>query len=129
MAQQIRDQFVAKESVRLKEEQVQVEEELRHLREMMQAEVDVEPDEGDAEIFEREKNAALISVLERRMSDIETAMRAIEKGKYGICSRCNKPIEVERLEIKPDASMCVTCQSEMERLARRNRPAARPIEW
>ena len=46
----------------------QVQEELRHLREMMQAEVDVEPDEGDAEIFEREKNAALISVLDRRLS-------------------------------------------------------------
>ena len=129
MAQSSRDQFVAKEGKRLKEEQGQVQEELRHLREMMQAEVDVEPDEGDAEIFEREKNAALISVLDRRLLDIESAIRSIEKGKYGICTRCNKPIEVERLEIKPDATMCVSCQSEMERLARRNRPAARPIEW
>lgn len=129
MAQQQRDHMVAKEAKRLKEEQLLVQDELRHLREMMQAEVDVEPDEGDAEIFEREKNSALISVLERRLSDIDMAMRAIDKGKYGICSRCGKPIEVERLEIKPDASMCVTCQSEMERLARRNRPAARPIEW
>ncbi len=129
MAQSNRDQFVVKEGKRLKEEQGQVQEELRHLREMMQAEVDVEPDEGDAEIFEREKNAALISVLDRRLVDIEAAIRSIEKGKYGTCSRCNKPIEVERLEIKPDATMCVTCQTEMERLARRNRPAARPIEW
>lgn len=129
MAQQVRDQFVAKEAKRLKEEQAQVQDELRHLREMMQAEVDVEPDEGDAEIFEREKNAALISVLDRRLSDIDAAMRAIDKGKYGTCTRCGKPIEVERLEIKPDASMCVGCQSEMERLARRNRPAPRPIEW
>lgn len=129
MDQQIRDKFVAKEGKRLKQEQGQVQDELRHLRELMQAEVDVEPDEGDAEIFEREKNAALISVLERRLADIVAATHSIEKGKYGICIRCGKPIEVERLEIKPDATMCVSCQTEMERLARRNRPAARPTEW
>lgn len=129
MAQQQRDQFIAKEAKRLKQEQQQVQDELRHLREMMQAEVDVEPDEGDAEIFEREKNAALIAVLDRRLSDIEAAIRSIGKGKYGTCDRCGKPIELERLEIKPDATMCVTCQSEVERLARRNRPAPRPIEW
>lgn len=129
MAQQQRDQFIAKEAKRLKQEQAQVEDELRHLREMMQAEVDVEPDEGDAEIFEREKNAALIAVLDRRLHDIQAAIRSIDKGRYGICERCNKPIEIERLEIKPDATMCVSCQSEVERLARRNRPASRPIEW
>jgi RNA polymerase-binding protein DksA len=95
---------------------------------MMQAEVDVEPDEGDAEIFEREKNAALIAVLERRQSDIDAALRSIDKGKYGICDRCGKPIELERLEIKPDATLCVSCQSEVERLSKRNRPA-RQIEW
>lgn len=128
MAQAQRDQFIAKEAKRLKVERDQVREELQHLREMMQSEVDVEPDEGDAEIFEREKNAALIAVLDRRLTDIEAAIRSIDKGKYGICDRCGKPIEVERLEVKPDATLCVNCQSEVERLARRNRPA-RQIEW
>lgn len=128
MAQAVRDQFIAKEAKRLKQEHAQVEEELTHLREMMQAEVDVEPDEGDAEIFEREKNAALIAVLERRLTDIDAALRSIAKGKYGICDRCGNPIEIERLEVKPDATLCINCQSEVERLARRNRPA-RQIEW
>ena len=117
-----------KELKRLEEERRHVEDELRNLREMMQAEVDVEPDEGDAEIFEREKNAALIAVLDRRLSDIEAAIRSTEKGTYGTCNRCGKPIEPERLEIKPDATLCVSCQSEIERLARRSRPS-RQIEW
>ncbi len=123
-----RDQFIAKEAKRLKHELTQVQDELRNLRELMQAEVDVEPDEGDAEIFEREKNAALIAVLERRQNDIGAAMRSIEKGTYGICDRCGKPIEVERLEVKPDATLCISCQTEVERQSRRNRPA-RQIEW
>ena len=120
--------FVMKEKAKLEEERGQIAAELANLRELMQAEVDVEPDEGDAEIFEREKNAALISVLERRVQDIDMALRSIEKGNYGVCERCGKPIEVERLEVKPDATLCLTCQQEVERIARRNRPT-RPIEW
>jgi RNA polymerase-binding protein DksA len=120
--------FVSKERVKLLEERSQVNDELAHLRELMQAEVDVEPDEGDAEIFEREKNAALIAVLERKLQDIESALRSIEKGNYGICERCGNPIEIERLEVKPDATLCLNCQQEVERLARRNRPT-REIEW
>jgi DnaK suppressor protein len=123
-----REDFVAKEQSKLQEERVQVSAELDHLRELMQAEVDVEPDEGDAEIFEREKNAALIAVLERKLQDIDSALRSIEKGQYGTCERCGRAIEIERLEVKPDATLCLNCQQEVERLSRRNRPT-RQIEW
>ena len=122
------DDQIAQERARLLEEQGQINDELTHLREFLQAEVDVEPDEGDSEVFEREKNAALIAVLERRLVDIETALKSMEKGDYGICQRCGKPIEPERLEVKPDATMCVSCQQEVERLSRRNRPQ-RQIDW
>ncbi len=117
-----------KEQSVLLQERAQILEELGRLRELMQAEVDVEPDEGDAEIFEREKNAALIAVLERKLQDIESALRSIEKGQYGICERCGEPIEPGRLEVKPDATLCVKCQQEVERLTRRNRPT-RQVEW
>ena len=123
-----RENFVVKEQQKLEQERKQVAEELNNLRELMQAEVDVEPDEGDAEIFEREKNAALIAVLERKLGDIDTALRSIDKGQYGTCERCGKQIEMERLEVKPDATLCLTCQQEVERLTRRNRPT-RQIEW
>lgn len=122
------DEHVSQERERLLEEKEHINAELSHLREFLQAEVDVEPDEGDSEVFEREKNAALIAVLERRLVDIDTALKSMEKGEYGICQRCGKPIESERLEVKPDATMCVACQQEVERLSRRNRPQ-RQIEW
>lgn len=122
------DEQVVQERARLLQEKEQISAELLHLREFLQAEVDVEPDEGDSEVFEREKNAALIAVLERRLVDIDAALKSMEKGDYGVCQRCGKPIEPERLEVKPDATMCVTCQQEVERLSRRNRPQ-RQIEW
>lgn len=116
------------EQARLLDEEKQVTEELRHLREAMLAEVDIDPEEGDAEITEREKNAALLAVLENKLQDIQTALRSIEKGSYGTCARCGNPIEPGRLEVKPDATLCVSCQSEVERLSRRGRHT-RQIQW
>ena len=123
-----REEFIGKEKQFLLDERGHVVAELTHLREFMQAEVDVEPDEGDAEIFEREKNASLIAVLENKLQDIDAALRSIEKGRYGICERCDKPIELARLEVKPDATLCLECQQEVERLARRGRPT-RQVNW
>ncbi len=124
----MRSNDVSNEKEKLEQERRQIRDELAHLRELMQAEVDVEPDEGDAEIFEREKNAALIAVLESKLQDVDAALRSIDKGRYGFCERCNRPIEPERLEVKPDATLCLNCQQEVERLARRNRPQ-RQINW
>ncbi|MDQ3248912.1 MAG: TraR/DksA C4-type zinc finger protein [Chloroflexota bacterium] len=119
---------VERERTTLLHEQTRVTEELNHLRELLRTEVDVELDEGDSEVFEREKNAALIAVMETRLQDIQTALRSIEKGSYGICARCGKPIEPARLEVKPDATLCINCQQETERLNRRGRNS-RPIQW
>ncbi len=116
------------EQSRLQKEEKQIVEELRHLREAMLAEVDIDPEEGDAEITEREKNAALLNVLEHKLQDIQAALRSIEKGNYGICARCGNAIEPGRLEVKPDATHCVQCQSEVERLSRRGR-STRQINW
>ncbi len=113
----------------LLEELKQLQNELTHLNENMQQEVDIEPDEGDPVFFEREKSAALMAVLERRVQDITHALRALEKGQYGICERCGKAIEPERLEVKPDATMCLNCQREVEAVNRRNRQRRPADRW
>jgi len=104
---------------KLIQERDQALEELNHLRESMRSEVDIDPEEGDTEIYEREKNAVLIAVLERKLKDINAAIHSMEKGEYGICERCDNPIEAGRLEVKPDATLCLNCQREVERLSRR----------
>ena len=128
MTNKLRQEFIEKERQKLVDEQSHVRDELRNLREALQSEVDVEPDEGDAEVFEREKNSALIAVLEKKLNDVEAALKSIEKGGYGICEDCGKAIETERLEVKPDATLCLTCQQKAEQRARRNRPV-RQIDW
>lgn len=96
------------------------------LKESLLGEVDVDLDEGDPDVVEREKSAALLSTLEASLASVEDALRAIERGTYGVCERCGKPIPPERLEVKPDATMCVNCQTEVERLQRRGLVVQRP---
>lgn len=115
------DKMMTNEQTKLIQERTIAEEELNTLREFMLAEVDIDPEEGDVEIFEREKNAALIAILERKVKDIDAALASMEKGNYGICERCGEPIAPERLEVKPDATLCLNCQREVERLSRRGR--------
>lgn len=127
--QPVSQEKMDKERENLLEEQRRLEDELAHLRENMQQEVDIEPDEGDPVFFEREKSAALMAVLERRLQDINHALRSLEKGEYGICQRCGNQIDSERLEVKPDATLCLSCQREVEAVNRRNRVRRTPDRW
>ncbi len=95
------------------------------LKETLRGEVDVDIEEGDPDVVEREKSLVLLSTLETRLASIEDALKAIERGDYGICERCGKEISAERLEVKPEATLCITCQTEMERLKKRGIPVQR----
>ncbi len=101
-------------------------EDIRLLKESLLGEVDVDLDEGDPDVVEREKSVALLAALEVSLGSISDALRAMERGTYGICERCGKPIPSERLEVKPDATMCITCQTEVERLHKRGLIVQRP---
>jgi DnaK suppressor protein len=46
---------------------------------------------------------------EQQLLRIDRALKAIAKGRYGICAKCRRPIAVERLDIQPDAIMCAGC--------------------
>jgi RNA polymerase-binding protein DksA len=49
------------------------------------------------------------------LTEIESALRRIENGKYGICGRCGNPISEERLEAIPYADRCIDCKRLEER--------------
>ena len=42
--------------------------------------------------------------------EIERAIEKIDNGTYGSCEMCNKPINAERLQFLPFATMCIKCQ-------------------
>jgi DnaK suppressor protein len=114
-----REEFIANERRKLLDEEQQTSAALERLHESLREEVDVDAEEGDPDLIEREKNVALANQQEYKLEGIRAALRAIDKGTYGLCERCGKEIGVERLEVKPDATLCVQCQAEVEKLIRR----------
>lgn len=123
-----RQEFVAEERRKLVEEESRVIGALERLREALKEEVDVDAEEGDPDLIEREKNVVLVSQLEYKLEGIHAAIRAIDKGKYGLCERCGKEIDLERLEVRPDATLCVRCQAEVEKLIKRGMLPRAPQE-
>ena len=50
-----------------------------------------------------EDNAGIADKLESQLTEVKAALERIEKGTYGICEKCGKPIEDSRLEANPSA--------------------------
>lgn len=47
-------------------------------------------------------------------AELRAALQRFEDGTYGRCIDCTQQIPVERLEIVPTASRCVSCQQRRE---------------
>lgn len=53
---------------------------------------------------------ARIAQLLRTIEEIDAALARLEADTYGRCVSCGNAIPVERLEFRPFAAGCVTCQ-------------------
>jgi DnaK suppressor protein len=67
-------------------------------------------DENASEVAEFSTNLSLEGELEKALRDIESALRQIDKGVYGICKYCKQPIDEKRLEARPTSSSCIQCK-------------------
>jgi len=47
--------------------------------------------------------------LLRTIDEIDAALDRIDAGTYGRCAHCGSAISLERLELRPFASSCVSC--------------------
>jgi RNA polymerase-binding transcription factor DksA len=61
--------------------------------------------EDDASL---EAQAALVT---REIASTNRALLRIENGTYGECVRCGDAIAPKRLEVRPEAALCISCAS------------------
>lgn len=65
--------------------------------------------------FMRELDGGLEENAEHILQEIETALRRIDDGTYGLCVACGRRIDEERLEAVPYATLCIDDKREQER--------------
>jgi DnaK suppressor protein len=69
-----------------------------------------EADDNAREIADYTTNKSLESTLEKTLRDVEKSLDRLEKGTYGICKYCDKPIDPKRLLARPTSGSCVDCK-------------------
>jgi DnaK suppressor protein len=79
--------------------------------------VDQHPGDSGTETFEMEKNVSLLEQVDDELREIEAAAQRLERGTYGTCQACGRPIGTARLEAMPATRFCVEDQAKAERQA------------
>jgi DnaK suppressor protein len=52
---------------------------------------------------------------ELRLRLVLAAINNLDDGDYGLCTRCDGPIDFRRLKARPEARMCIDCARESEK--------------
>lgn len=71
--------------------------------------------EGARADADDEREVALLMHDRQELDGVLAALQRIRQGIYGVCARCDDPIEVRRLRAAPQARLCLECQRSVER--------------
>lgn len=58
---------------------------------------------------------AQIKDTQKRVTQIDVALRKISKGQYGKCESCGKEIPQARLKLIPEAANCLECEKRLRK--------------
>ena len=99
------------EQKRLLEELEQLKANVRPTEERREGSPFGKREEEATESFELEKRLALEQQIRDHLAEVEHALRKFEEGTYGFCDNCSQPIDPARLEVLPQANLCMKCKS------------------
>ena len=55
---------------------------------------------------------ALAALVAREIASVRRALDRLDAGTYGDCVRCGEAIAPARLEVRPEAALCIGCASQ-----------------
>jgi RNA polymerase-binding transcription factor len=76
--------------------------------------VDAEPDDEGARAVDQASRDFAAFNLEREMqtlAEIQSSLRRLTNGNYGVCNSCGEEIPIVRLQALPWARLCLNCAS------------------
>lgn len=82
-----------------------------------------ETDDDAAAETQRQADVTHLARSATALNEIESALARIDAGEYGLCTDCEEPIDLRRLQAHPAALRCARCQQLFE--AKRQRAGGR----
>ena len=75
----------------------------------------IHPADLGTDAMERENDLLVASAEGRLLIEINEAIQRVEDGSYGMCESCGKEIDHRRLDVVPNARLCLKCQEKAEK--------------
>ena len=104
----------------LMEEEIALAADMQNEEEKLPQQNEENPDQVDLadQRLHQEIVVSRLSLINQRLTQVRAALKRLDEGKYGICARCGKDINPERLKVIPYTTFCVSCQEHLERANR-----------
>jgi RNA polymerase-binding transcription factor len=74
-----------------------------------------DPADAGTTLSETDRTEAALAAVQTQRRLVMDALVRIDRGVYGVCADCGKPIPEGRLDARPEAARCVGCQSKRDR--------------
>jgi DnaK suppressor protein len=74
------------------------------------------PGDADAglDLADNARSTAVVEAAEAQLKHVRAALARLDEGKYGRCVDCGTDLPQDRLEAKPEAARCMSCQAKAE---------------
>ena len=76
--------------------------------------VDQHPADSGTNLADADREEASMEILQAQQERIREALERLDAGTYGQCVDCGQALPEERLEVRPEAARCVSCQQKAE---------------
>jgi len=77
---------------------------------------------GDADagggLADNDRSNAVVEAAQAQLKLVRAALQRLDDDTYGRCVDCGKELLADRLEAKPEAARCLSCQEKAEAAAR-----------
>ena len=65
-------------------------------------------------MLQKELDMAMLEKHREHLAQVNSALKRIDEGSYGVCARCHQKISEARLEAIPETAFCRDCELDVE---------------
>lgn len=96
---------------RLDAQLAELEARMKHLERDLDEPLNPDSSEQAVEMEDDQSLEAQALLVTREIASVKRALARIDDGEYGICVRCGGDINPKRLDVRPEAALCIHCAS------------------